>query len=321
MIDRRRIPVLPEFQGNSGMKDFSISKTENVKESIVRILLGQVDSILEQCKNSRDDIHKSIHEIRKSIKRIRAVLRLIREEIGYSTYYRENVFYRDLSRGLSDIRTQNVLHETLKNLHSELVPGIPEESIEPVLEQILECRDRMLDTRLILDRDFRELAGALKAARKRIPLLPIARNDFRVFEGGMQRMYRKSREYLKAARKETSMQTLHDMRKRMKYLWYQAEIMKPLYPELLKAFADALESITEKLGICHDLDVLSEQLKDPGLDLDEKIRETLLEAIKFKQGALLPVILKEAETALGEKPEAFMARMSEYWRIYQNQTV
>ncbi|MCK4751050.1 MAG: CHAD domain-containing protein, partial [Bacteroidales bacterium] len=80
------------------MNGFSISKRETVKENIDRILLEQVDYILGHCEGEQEDMHKSIHEIRKSIKRIRAVLRLIREEIGYSTYYRENVFYRDISR-------------------------------------------------------------------------------------------------------------------------------------------------------------------------------------------------------------------------------
>ena len=96
------------------MKGFRISKRENVRDNINRILSEQIDYILEQSEKGEDEIHKSIHEIRKSIKRIRAVLRLIREEIGYSTYHRENVFYRDINRETSDLRTYNVLTLTLE---------------------------------------------------------------------------------------------------------------------------------------------------------------------------------------------------------------
>ncbi len=301
------------------MNDFCISRTENVKENIERILLEQIDYILMHCEGGQKDIHKSIHEIRKSIKRIRAVLRLIREEIGYSSYYRENVFYRDLNRRLSDLRNLNVLILNLERLKKDLSVTIPGEKLDPLIGFLLGKRDKMVAGKILQDDFLSKLAGKILNARKRISELPISNNSFEAFAGGMYRMYRQGKDYLITAGKDPDPHLLHDMRKRMKYLWYQIEILKPMYPGLLKAFAGSLENITEKLGIYHDFDVLSEYLHDPDIELDAGIQEALLEACEFKKSALLKEILRKAGALFSEEPEALIHRMEQYWNFYHFQ--
>jgi CHAD domain-containing protein len=298
------------------MKGFSISKRENVKESISRILLGQIDYILKQCESEQQDVHISIHEIRKSIKRIRAVLRLIREEIGYSSYYRENVFYREINRSISDLRTHNVLLHTLESLQSDLSGKIPAEILKPVTDMVREQRQLKLSEVLSDDKLLRGLSVLFTGAKARIPNLPIERNSFKALSGGVFRMYRQGKDYLIQARKNPDMHHLHDMRKRMKYLWYQVEILRPIYPGMLKAYSRSLENITEKLGVYHDLAVASEFLRENDGGLREEIHETLLDACEFRKSALLPGLLKESEILFSEEPELLVQRLGEYWRIY-----
>jgi CHAD domain-containing protein len=298
---------------------FRISEKESVKESIVRILTEQVDSILRHCHDEQENVHVSIHEIRKSIKRIRAVLRLVRDEIGYSTYFRENVFYRDLSRSISDLRTYNVLAITLEDIQKDLSPRIPEGSIKPLIESIKQDREALLAEVASNDRVFRDLSKSFMEGRSRIHTLPVQNNDFSAFSGGIRRMYRQARNYLEKSKSVADMHHLHDMRKRMKYLWYQVLVIKPVYPNQMKAMASSLESISEKLGVYHDLDVCSEFILDNDTGLETSIEETLLEACEFKKSSMLPGILKKSEAALSEEPKAFINRIGEYWKIYQRQ--
>jgi len=302
------------------MKGFRISERETVKETIHRILHEQVDSILENCDNKQDDLHKSIHEIRKSIKRIRAVLRLMREEIGYSSYYRENVFYRDINRSTSDLRSYNVLIHTLETLQAGLSDTLEPEKINPLIEEIKTQRDGMLEQILSSDRVLKDLSSRFKEGRLRIPNLPIHKNNFDALAGGIERMYRQGIKYLEASQKEPDVHNLHDMRKRMKYLWYQIEILKPIYPGLLKAFASALESISEKLGTYHDLEVLSEYLSENKTGLEDWLNDTLKEACEFKKSAMLPKIFKQAEAIYTEEPDALIHRLEGYWKIYYRPT-
>ena len=129
-------------------------------------------------------------------------------------------------------------------------------------------------------------------------------------------MYRQGIKYLEASQKDQDMHMLHDMRKRMKYLWYQIEILKPIYPGLLKAFASSLESISEKLGNYHDLAVLSEFLSENGSGLENTVRDTLREACEFKKTAMLPEIFRQAEAIYTEEPDALIQRLEGYWKIY-----
>jgi len=302
------------------MKGFCISKRESVKENINRILLEQVDYVLEHCEGAQEDIHKSIHEIRKSIKRIRAVLRLIREEIGYSSYYRENVTYRDIGRSISDLRTCNVLVFMLEDLKIDLSGSIAIEALEPLIDSVRTQREELLDGILSDNRVLRDLSLQFAGARTRIADLPIEKDGFEAFSGGIYRMYRQGKDYLLSAKKDPSMHHLHNMRKRMKYLWYQVEIIKPIYPGPLKAFASSLENITEKLGTYHDLAVLSGYLKEVEGGLKKGHKQTLLDACEFKKAALLPGILRMTGAALSEEPGALIHRLNEYWKIYYRQS-
>jgi CHAD domain-containing protein len=301
------------------MNGFSISKRESVKENIDRILYEQIDYILGHCNREQEDIHVSIHEIRKSIKRIRAVLRLIREEIGYSTYYRENVFYRDINRSISELRTYNVLALTLESLKKDISGNFSEEVIDPMIESIREQRESLLAQVMSEDRVLSGLSKKFSKARKRIPGMPIEHDGFEVFAGGIFRMYRQGKEYLLAARKDPDMHHLHDMRKRMKYLWYHIEILRPIYPGLLKAYANSLEKITEKLGVYHDLAVLTEYLQHEDAGLRKNYQETLLDACEFRKSSILPGVMRNAGALFSEEPESLVQRMGEYWKIYYRQ--
>lgn len=301
------------------MKGFRISKRESVSGNIRRILLEQIDYIIAHCESEQENIHKSIHEIRKSIKRIRAVLRMVREEIGYSSYYRENVFYRDRNRGTSDLRTYNVLVLTLEEVMKNLGGKVPREELEQLTGPIREKREALLSGVMSDDRMLRQLGKDFRKARKRLEDLPVDNEGFEVFYGGMFRIYRQGKEYLHSVKENPDVHLLHDMRKRMKYLWYQVEILRPIYPATLKAFANSLENITEKLGIYHDLAVLEEYLGEHDGGLETVLRQTLLDACAFRREGLLPGIIRMSEAAYSEKPEAFMHRMQEYWRIFFRQ--
>jgi len=302
------------------MKGFRISKRESVKENINRILLEQIDYILKHCKNEPEDMHISIHEIRKSIKRIRAILRLIREEIGYSSYYRENVFYRDIGRSISDLRTYNVLVLMLEDLKNNLDGSITTEALEPLIESVGMQREKLLFGILSDKRILYDLSVKFAEARSRIAELPIEKDSFEVFSGGIYRMYRQGKDLFLSVRKDPSMHQLHDLRKRMKYLWYQIEIIRPIYPGPLKAYASSLENIADKLGVYHDLAVLSKYLNEVDRGLKKGHKQTLMDACEFKKEALLPDIMRMTGAALSEEPGALLHRMNEYWKIYYRQS-
>jgi len=298
------------------MKGFSISNTESISINIHRILLDQFHYIIMESEKGQEEVHKSIHETRKSMKRIRAVLRLIRDEIGYSSYYRENTFYRDLSRELSEIRNFEVLSGSIKNLQEDLSNTIPADIFALLEEELGRQRNMVMGGQAGLSQLLKEIAGKIEIARDRIYDFPIRHNDFRAFEGGLFRMYSQGKRYLRDAKKNPSPTQLHDLRKRLKYFWYQVEILQPIFPGPMKAYASTLETVAENLGVYHDLQVLQKFLGESSIIPDHKINETLLEACLARKSMLLYNIWPMADIAYSEKPAAMVNRLASYWRVY-----
>ncbi len=302
------------------MKRFSISNSESITGNIHRIFLEQIDYIKKQAEKDQEDVHKSIHEIRKSIKRIRAVLRMIRDEIGYSSYHRENVFFRNLSRNLSDIRNYEVLSGSIHNLQADLSNTIPASVFNSFEQELSRQLEMVSGGQIRLTQLVKQIAGEIENAKARIYDFPIEHDDFRAFEGGLFRIYRQGKRYLRDVRKDSSpsLTQLHNMRKRMKYFWYQVEILQPIFPGLMKAYASTLETITENLGVYHDLEVLQEFLSETKIISDLQVSEALQEACEAKKTMLLSNIWMMADIAYSEKPRSMVDRLASYWKVYAN---
>ncbi len=129
-------------------------------------------------------------------------------------------------------------------------------------------------------------------------------------------MYRQGKRYLRDARKNPSPTQLHNLRKRMKYFWYQVEILQPIFPGPMRAYASTLESIAENLGVYHDLQVMQDFLAGLEIIPDARVNEALQEACMARKSMLLNNIWPLAEIAYSEKPRAMVDRLASYWKVY-----
>ncbi len=301
------------------MEKFEVIPGESVAENIRRILNGQIDRIAEHCPDSgEEDIHSSVHEIRKCCKRIRAVLRLVRDEIGYSAYYRENVFYRDLSRRLSAMRSFNVLVNSTQILQSDLSDTIPVSSFEPLIGTLTSRRNKMFERLVIQENMMQYIRRQAEGSRARIGDLSLIRDDFGAFQEGLRRVYRQGRKFRDISRQSPTPHNLHQLRKKMKYLWYQMLILQPIFPPMLEVYTDTLDRIGENLGNIHDFSELQLFLKENHGILENRMQTTLTDACEAKKASILGKTWNDIDTIYGEKPKELARRFAWYWRVYRN---
>ena len=298
------------------MPGFELDHTESNAENIRRLLNMQLENIQMHCEAQQKSIHRSVHEIRKSFKRIRAVLRLVRDEIGYSSYYRENMFYRDLSRRLSEMRSYNVLIDTAGILQKDLSNTIPVSGIEPLLEFLMDRRDKFIEMILLEENIMGHISRELDKAKRRIPDLSFEHDDFRTFRGGLVRIYKQGMRCRDLAKTSPSFHNLHDLRKRMKYLWYQMIILQPIFPGMLKAYADALDNIGERLGLYHDFAELQIFLLRHRGIIDERYYAAMVEGCDFKMASILHRTWNAIDNIYSESPQEIAGRFSSYWQAY-----
>jgi CHAD domain-containing protein len=298
---------------------YRLQGDESFPEGIKRIAREQLDQALEQLTQA-DDRDEAVHEARKHFKKIRAVLRLVRDEIGRDVYKPENVCYRDAGRKLAPVRDSFVKVETLDALtgrHTEtLAPDAFEGPRQALVRRHAKTRHRVLEQ----ERAAEEVASTLKEARGRIADWPVEHDDVSAFDHGLRRVYKRGRNRLTDAHDEPGVETLHEWRKRVKYLWYHTRILQPIWSDPLGQLATVIHELSGYLGDYHDLAVLRKTVvEEPDVCGSDHAAQHLLGLIERRQAELQAAAWPSGERIYAETPDAFVARIGAYWEIWRSE--
>ncbi len=231
---------------------FRLERDESVQEGIRRIAAEQIDAACGHLENYVSDRETSVHEFRKCCKRLRSLLRLIRPSAPRLAR-RENRRFRELARQLGKSRDTTVAVRCLEVLEKE--DGAKCEAIRARLE-----RDRL---RIEASDGQGVVEGVLKAmreAREKVDAWDCGEKDGgRLVGRGFRAALRDSRHAWKELEQSGSIEASHELRKRLKHLWHQAEVLKNASPQRLERLERALDEATDALGLAHDVAVLEQR--------------------------------------------------------------
>jgi CHAD domain-containing protein len=245
---------------------FRLRRGEDTGDGVRRVARGQLDLAgerLEAGTGMRGDLDAAVHETRKAFKRLRALVRLSRDALGDEAYRRENTIFRDAGRRLSGARDAAVLVQTLDGLttryRDELGDGAFTGLRAALASEAEAASSALADDRSAVDR----VQGTLEAARRRVGGWPLPDDGGpATLTPGFERIYRRGRRALKAARKEPDTETLHELRKRAKDLWHAAQVLRPAAPKAMKRLARGAHALSDVVGEDHDLAVLRAAVRE-----------------------------------------------------------
>lgn len=209
-----------------------------------RLLLAQGQRAAEALAGP--DLDRGVHEARKASKRARALLRSARRALPFSVYRAELTRFRDAARSIAASRDAAVRLQTFDLFAAGRWP---------------EVRRALVDAARAA-----HLPGAVDAAREafaRPPSLPDTL-DREAWIAGIADRYRAGRR----ARPEATTaapEDFHAWRRATKDHLYLLQLLRPLWPPVLDALADATDALQERLGLHQDLHVLREWLSATGL--------------------------------------------------------
>lgn len=184
-----------------------------------------------------------VHDLRKRIKKLRGLLRLLRAGLPVSSD--EIAALRVAAQGVSPLRDA----EVLLSWHDRL-----EGPADGALRAALVARAQAERAGSDLARGLDEARAVLEAMAARMPLWRVRGRDGRVIAAGLHRSLTRGAAAMQAAR-DGGAEALHDWRKRVKDLWYQARLMQPVWPEGIAPWRQAADDLGEMLGDHHDLAV------------------------------------------------------------------
>lgn len=299
---------------------YELDVQESPADGIRRILSEQVDYVHDLMTAPAPTREIAVHESRKSFKRIRAALRLVRDDVGQEWYRRENVFYRDSSRLLAPVRDSTVLVLALDAVTEANADIVPPETFASIRRKLVARHGRIVQELLDEQDVMTVVARRMEAGRDRLQEMPISSSDFDAFEEGLRRVYARGRRAMQRAYADPDDPVnFHEWRKRVKYLWYHVNILRPSRPVTLQETADDVHLLSDYLGDAHDLVVLKETLlTEPELSEGDINLTTLLALIDRRRAGL-----EEASRPLGqrlycERPRDFVERIETYWKEWQD---
>lgn len=299
------------------MKGYQIDTTLPLKEGVMATLASVIQQ-LDLPDAFQRNPHVAIHATRKTIKRIRALLKMIRDGAGYGVYLRENRFYRNISRHLSQSRDLYVLLETLHSVTSKKKE--PVSAADELKNRITLALEKEMEALSAPGGAFEMIPAALDDAVKRLDATLQLSDDFNSLDKGMRRTYRKGRRLFSVVKADPHMGHTHEFRKSSRTLQFQMELIVPLYPSLLRGYAASIDNLTEKLGRIRDLQRLQLFAKETGIEASPGAPdENFLKTIQAQSHKAFQGIYRLAPLIYAEKPGRFVGRIHQYWKTHQQQ--
>lgn len=290
-------------------------RDSSVQDGLRRIALDQMDSAIGEIDDSGLDEHETVHQVRKRCKKLRGLIRLVRP--AFADYSAENVAFRDAARSLSFLRDSEALIATYDGLLDHYGDAIERPALASVRRR-LTLRQKAAVREHDLDAALESFRRAMQRARRRAAKWSLDQDGFGPLAAGLAKTYGRARKAMARARNEGTAEAIHEWRKRVKYHWYHARLLAPMWQGPIKAYAQAAHRLSDLLGDHHDLAVMRQTVTgDPDAFGKPDAVEVFLGLVGRRQAELAAESMDLGERLLAETPAALVERWSAYWTAWR----
>ena len=288
--------------------DACLHTNEPLGAGILRVAENLIDSITDSGEHPKRNEGEYVHNVRTTIKRLRALLRLIRPVISETFFNRENARLRKAGRRLAVARDAEVARETLKTLP---VSGDPEKQAVAAALAGLESKD---GARIEVGDALNEIRKDLEQTKRNLQQLQIVNGEWEVVEPGLQDVYRQSRKRMDRALQDGGDEAFHKWRIRVKNLFYELELLEPVWPKRMDKMTARLSKLQDKIGCDHDIAVLKGLLrKTPKRFGGTEAVERLIRCLDGKSRKLRQAAEPLGEKIFAKKPRRFVRKLGRRW--------
>lgn len=296
---------------------YRLYRDESVEAGIRRIATGQVDKMLHEIDDDALDRSETVHQVRTRCKKLRALARLVRP--AFPDYRRVNATYRDAARELSSLRDAQVVVETVDQLLERFEDTVDTEAFRGLRENLAELADTQGSDGEGIEARIARFRETMADSRVSIADWTLSTDGGRAVAAGARKTYKRARKAMTRAERTPTTAVLHEWRKRTKYHWYHARLLKGCWPGLIKPWAKAAHRMSNVLGDEHDLAVLHAMLlADPDRFADVDTLQALSALIERRRAELRARSFQLGRFLLFDKPKQLEARVRAYFDAWQS---
>jgi CHAD domain-containing protein len=244
---------------------------------------------------------------------------MARPALGKEIYQQENAHFRDAGRSLSTVRDAQALMESFDMLEEVYGRQVEFARMSPLRHKISERRERLVHSELDLQQCVTEVAGKLEHSLTSVENWPLAEVSADKLARGLQRVYRRARNGWKRAQRQHDPDTLHDWRKRTKYLRYHFQLLKGVDKPWAAYWHKGFKQLSNILGDHHDLDVLRgvlDQMEDTVISPVAESEFRIL--LRQQQDVLYNEALQIGKALLQSKPKQMRRHVSKRLALVEN---
>ena len=302
---------------------FELKPGQSLRKGVRRLARKQMDDALELLTGSQKD-RGTRPSTRRPASRSRKISGarpsgLVRPVIGERAFRAENTCFRNAGRPLTEVRDAKILVETLDELARHFKERAAGRSFGNAREA-LKTNLRVVRKRVLDDEDaFATVGAAVRQARDRVKDWADVPDKWPSIGMGLADVYRTAAAAFEAAAVDPDgRKACTNGGKHAKYLRYQLEVVRPLWPERVQELASEADRMAELLGDDHDLAVLRQMLTDdPERFGDGRITEMLLALIDRRRAELEEDFIPLGQRFFQDGPKEFTRRLKGYWKTWR----
>ncbi len=279
---------------------------------LITALQKQTEKVAYFCTAGNVSSNVAVHEIRKCIKRIGALLRFFPKAPGNFSPFYVNEFQK-AGNLLSPVR------ESFSNIQifDRITAGdkhIQERKIKQARELFQE-KNRMR-TEILIDKNdgfntilnfVQKFDGQLKRGTEHVTVKEIHLEICNSYNSGYHRY--------KQVELIANGNELHELRKKLKRLWYQVDFVKYMHPRYFRLKSDQLNMITELLGEDHDMYVFLQEIKSGIFEFDSNELLVLENLVEHQRELNLLKLNPRIKQFFNEFPEEFNLKMEKIFKV------
>jgi CHAD domain-containing protein len=285
-----------------------------ISKEVLNISYLIIDEAISEINEGKPNTELIVYNLRKRVKSLRALLKLLRKDLGEEFLKKNNFTLRDLNRRSAAIRNFSALIKVCEILKSEQIDSECSQALDLLQDRIQSDFNNIKNKT-----DYSSLFGyykiQLEKYKGRLSHQEINSNRFSAVKYGLNKIYSEGRKFLSLSIDDPKAETLHDLRKSTKDLFYSLRSLIPLWEPVLSGYTKEIKLLSDMLGELHDqfeLKLYIQSLIDNPFDFSSVIL-----FIESQSESLLNQCITLGKKIYAETEDQFTERIKRYYTVYR----
>jgi CHAD domain-containing protein len=258
----------------------------------------------------------AVHEMRKTFKRLRALLKFYNDfPVEFPPDYSTQIKYFG--------RSLTVMRESFVNLQlfEKITAGntlIPERKMKNARERLSDKNKEIIEKGFLKSEAYLPMQRFASNLQMQMEQIAVSIPAVTQFTGQLKYSYSQSYEIYLKLKQDSESGEIHDLRKKLKQLYYQFDFIRYVHPRFFRLKTYHLNNITEQLGEDHDLFIFINELIESRYDFSENEIEILENQVMHLREINRIKMFPRLKQFFSDHPEVFNSKLEDIFKMPVN---